>query len=70
MGDANLYAQKWNDPKFLKQNVANVLKNMLQQCGLKVHDVGKKYMPDHAQKNMAICESAKAAKKYFLRLLL
>ena len=58
MGDANLCTEKWNDPKFLKKKVANVLKNTLQQCGIRVHDVWKSYMADHVQQNMEISESA------------
>ena len=40
LGDANLCSQKWNDAGFVNRNVAEVLKNTLEQEGLKSLDVG------------------------------
>ena len=46
LGDANLCSQKWNEPGFVNKNVAEVLKNMLEQEGLQCLDVGLTYQAD------------------------
>ena len=56
--DANICSQKWNDPGFVNKNVAEVLKNMLEQEGLQCLDVGLTYQADHAQPNGNVASSA------------
>ena len=34
IGDANLCSDKWNNPKFIHQMVADELKSTIKQCGL------------------------------------
>ena len=58
LGDANLCSIKWNDPGFVNKNVAEVLKNMLEQEGLQCLDVGLTYQANHAQPNGNIASSA------------
>ena len=57
MGDANLDSMKWNKPKFQKK-VAIIHKNILQQWGLHVHEIGIAYLADHAQLNQEIAQIA------------
>ena len=49
---------KWNDDGFVNKNVAEVLKNMLEQEGLECLDIGLTYQADHAQQNGNIASSA------------
>ena len=58
LGDANLCSLKWNDPGFVNKNVAEVLKNMLEQEGLQSLEIGLTYQADHAQANGNIASSA------------
>ena len=58
MGDLNLDALKWNEPKFVNKNVALILRSMLTSCGLEIQDIGATYMADHVQANQEISQSA------------
>ena len=37
MGDANLDANKWREPKFDHAHVAEILVNSLEQNGIQIH---------------------------------
>ena len=58
MGDANLDAMKWNDPKFVNKNVAIILRNTLKQCGMVEHNIGVTFVADHSQANLEVAQSA------------
>ena len=58
MGDANLCANKWNNPKFLLRNVAAPLKIAIDRCGLKCNEIGNTYQSDHLMANGTVAESA------------
>ena len=61
MGDANLCSDKWNDPGFKNKTVAESLRSMLTQCGLKLRDLGSTFTADHISENGNIanlCESS------------
>ena len=51
MGDANICAKKWADPKRKKNKVADCLKNMIEECGLMNLDLGETFTSDIVQKN-------------------
>ena len=55
MVDANLCTNKWDDAKFLYKII---LREVLEQSGITVRNVGNTYMADHMQKNGYIAESA------------
>ena len=46
-GDANLCALKWNDEKYLKNNIAIHYKNAIEQCGLFNQPIGNTFLADH-----------------------
>ena len=58
LGDANLCSKKWNDSGYVNKNVAEILKNMLEQEGLECLDIGLTYQADHVQQNGNIASSA------------
>ena len=58
MGDANLCSIKWKNDTIIQKSVAAIVKNCLDQCGLKIADVGITYMSDHIQSNGKISETA------------
>ena len=41
LGDANLCSTKWNEPNFKNKTVADCLRAVLTQCGLKARDIGQ-----------------------------
>ena len=43
-GDANLCSLKWNDEKYIKENIAIHIKNAIEQCGLTNQPIGNTYM--------------------------
>ena len=53
-----MFARRWDDPKFVNKNVAQILKNILQQYGLMIHEDGITYVADHIQSNQEIAQSA------------
>ena len=55
MVDANLRTNKWDDAKFLYKII---LREVLEQSGITVRNVGNTFMADHMQKNGYIAESA------------
>ena len=55
---ANLDANKWNDLNYLHLRLVEDLFEVIDQHGLKIHDVRNTYQADHAQKNGNIAESA------------
>ena len=58
LGDANLCSLKQNDPGFVNKNVAEILKNSLEQEGLTNMVVGLTFQADHAQPNGNVATSA------------
>ena len=49
---------KWDEPTLIYKNIANPLEECLQQCGLKVNQIGNTYMADQVLKNWMVPESA------------
>ena len=58
LGDANLDMNKWNEPKYKNANVSQVLRECLDQNGLKIEYIGDTYIANHTQKNGNIAMSA------------
>ena len=58
LGDMNLCSEKWKEVNFIYKNVANMLINTLEQCGLRERELGTTYTADGLNKNGDVVTSA------------
>ena len=57
-GDANLCENNWKKATYTHRKVASPLINCIEQCGLKINQVGLTYQADHMLANGKVPESA------------
>ena len=58
MGDANICANKWNDPQYKNHRVASELKSRLEENGLRSIYLGNTYLAENTTQSGKISESA------------
>ena len=51
MGDMNLCSEKWKEINYIYKNIANILINTLEQCGLNERKLGTTFTADGLNKN-------------------
>ena len=58
MGDANICANKWNDPQYKSLRVASELKSGLEENELRSIYLGNTYLAENTKQSGKISESA------------